>query len=238
MNATPADFSRLDRAGLNLHAVLDVEALPAGLAAGLLREFSPAHACRQLILIGNAGRAMWAALQASGPAPDDPIDDFSVRTVAQWFAAACPGHRYTLLYPGDRPVGLQTLGELAGWHWPTPFRLGILPQWGTWFGYRAALLADTGLPPTAPLRAASPCASCAARPCVATCPAQAMADGGFVLQRCVDYRLRPDSRCRERCVARDACPVGREHRYDEAQVRHACTASLRAIESYYRPPRR
>lgn len=229
----PADFSALERAGLNLHAVLDFDALPAHLAADLRRDFAPAHACRQLVLIGNAGRSMWAAMKASGIASADPIDDFSVRAVSQWFAAQFPAHRYTLLYPGDAPVGLQTLGALAGWHRPTPFMLGILPQWGSWFGYRVALLTDTDLPPTEPLRAASPCEACTARPCIAACPAQAMAEEGFSLERCVAYRLQPESRCRACCVARDACPVGREHRYDDEQIRHSYSISLRAIEQYF-----
>lgn len=231
--ATQADFSPLHCAGLNLHAVFDLDALPAGLVADLRRAVAPSHDWCQLILIGNAGRSMWVAMKASGIASGDPIDDFSVRTVAQWFAAQFPAHRYTLLYPGDAPVGLQTLGALAGWHRPTPFMLGILPQWGSWFGYRAALLTDTDLPPTEPLRAVSPCEACAARPCIPACPAQAMADGGFALERCVAYRLQPASRCRAGCVARDACPVGREHRYDEEQVRHSYSVSLRAIEQYF-----
>ncbi|KAI5915171.1 hypothetical protein [Thauera sp. 2A1] len=230
-----ADFAALDAAGLNLQAVLDLADLPPQVVADLRRDFAPAHACRQIILIGNAGRAMWTALRAAGVESDDPIDDFSVRTVMQWFAAQFPGHCCTLLYPGDKPLGLQTLGRLAGWHQPTPFKLGILPQWGSWFGYRAALLTDTDLAPTAPLQMASPCASCAGRPCIAACPAQAMADGEFVLDKCARYRLQPDSRCRTACVARDACPVGREHRYDEEQVRHSYSVSLRAIEQYCRP---
>ncbi len=228
-----ADFAALEAAGLNLHAVLDVGELPSQVLADLRRDFAPSHACRQIILIGNAGRSMWAALKASGIASDDPIDDFSVRAVSQWFAARFPSHRCTLLYPGDAPVGLQTLGALAGWHRPAPFMLGILPQWGSWFGYRVALLADTDLPPTEPLRAALPCEACATRPCVAACPAQAMSDGGFSLQKCAAYRLQPESRCRAGCVARDACPVGREHRYDDEQIRHSYSVSLRAIEHYF-----
>lgn len=228
-----ADFSPLRRAGLNLHAVFDAAWLPVQLATELQRDFAPAHDVRQLILIGNAGRALWSSVKAAQLASDDPIDDFSVGAVAQWFAEQLPGHSYTLLYPGDKPVGLQALGQLAGWHHATPFRVGILPGWGSWFAYRAALLADTALPPTAPLQVESPCLSCAARPCIAACPAQAMAGGEFALEACVDYRRLPDSRCAHACVARDACPVGREHRYDEEHMRHSYGASLRAIERYF-----
>lgn len=226
-------FAALDRAGLNLHAVFDLASLPAALGAELQRDFTPAHACRQLILVGNAGRALWTALQASGFHSADPIDDFSVRAVAQWFAEQLPGRRYTVLYPGDKPVGLQALGRLAGWHHATPFKVGILPGWGSWFAYRAALLADTALPTTPPLQVESPCLSCSAQPCITACPAQAMAGGGFALDKCVGYRRQPDSLCRSCCVARDACPVGREHRYHDDHLRHSYGVSLRAIERYF-----
>ncbi|THF62904.1 hypothetical protein E6C76_16705 [Pseudothauera nasutitermitis] len=228
-----ARFSALDRLGLNLHAVFDVDRLPAELLADLRRHFTPAHPVRQLILIGNAGRALWASVKAAGLDSADPIDDFSVRAVARWFAGQLPGHRYTLLYPGDRPVGLQALGQLAGWHHATPFMVGILPGWGSWFGYRAALLADTSLPVTAPLRVESPCLACAAQPCIAACPARAMEGGGFVLEKCLAYRRQPGSPCRARCLARDACPVGRAHRYDEDHMRHTYEHSLRMIERHF-----
>lgn len=232
-DSSAIDFAGLERLGLNLHAVFDVASLPVRLALDLRRDFSPAHACRQLILVGNAGRALWSAVKAAGIASDDPIDDFSVRAVARWFAERLPGHRYTLLYPGGKPVGLQALGRLAGWHHATPFMVGILPRWGSWFGYRVALLADTGLPTTAPLQVESPCLTCAAKPCVSACPAQAMAEGSFALAQCIAYRRQPDSRCAHACVARDACPVGREHRYDDDHMRHTYGQSLRVIERHF-----
>lgn len=228
------DFAALDDAGLNLHAVFDFASLPADVRAQLQRDVCTPHACRQLILIGNAGRALWAALRASGFSAADPIDAFSVRAVAQWFARQLPGHRYTLLYPGEAPVGLQALGRLAGWHHATPFKVGILPGWGSWFGYRVALLADTALPPTPPLQVESPCLSCAARPCIAACPAEAMAGGDFALDRCAAHRLQPDSDCAYRCAARDACPVGQDHRYEADHLRHTYGASLGALARYFR----
>ncbi len=231
--ADDAAFAALTRCGLNLHAVIDAAALPATVHAALLRDFAPAHAVRQLILIGNAGPTLWRALQADGARGSDPIDEFSLRTVAAWFAAQCPGHRHTVLYPGERPVGLQALGRLAGWHHAPPFKVGILPYWGSWFGYRVALLADSALPATAPLTVDSPCERCANRPCVTACPARAMADGEFSLERCVAHRRQPASPCRSACLARDACPVGRAQRYDDAHMRHTYETSLRAIERYF-----
>jgi len=223
------DYSALNDAGLNLHAVFAIEQLPAELRDTL----GPENKYRQLILIGSCGRKLWATIKTEGIASADPVDDFSVRRVEAWFATQAAGTRHEIVYPGKRAVGLQSLGELAGWHFATPFMVGINAQWGSWFAYRIALLADTDFALTAPEAGVSPCASCAEEPCVDTCPAHAMADGRFDLQRCVGYRKQTNSLCRATCIARLACPVGSEHRYSDEQIRHHYTASMKIIERYY-----
>lgn len=228
----PFDASLLHEAGLNLQAVFDVAALPEEVAASLERA-APGHGRRQLILLGHGGRRLWQAVQAAGLDSDHPIDDFTIASVGRWFAAVCPGRDFHLLYPGDAPVGLQQLGRLAGWHHPSPFMVGVRQQWGSWYAYRAALLADSDFPPTPPLQEASPCASCAPRVCIEACPAGALAGGRFDLAACVAWRRLPASPCRHTCLARLACPVGREHRYEPAQIRHTYAQSLAAIEAYY-----
>lgn len=232
---TTADFSALDRAGLNLQAVFNLDGLPGEIVAQLRRHFDPAHRYRQLILIGHAGKTLWDSVKASGIESENPIDDFSVGTVGQWLATHCPDRVHQIIYPGDKqnvPVGLQALGKLAGWHRPSPLMIGIDERWGTWFAYRVALLADIDLEPTAPVRGASPCARCAERFCAAACPAGALDGAAFALDKCVAWRKRPDSPCRTTCLARLACPVGAEHRYEEAQIRHTYSRSLQAIERY------
>lgn len=223
------DFSELDRAGLNLQAVFDLARLPEDLRGRLP---DTAAAFRQLILIGNAGPALWRALCAEGRHDADPIDDFSIRTVARWFAQHCHGHHSHRLYPGNAPVDLQALGRLAGWHHPSPFKIGIHPDRGTWFAYRVALLADTDLPPTTAPATASPCPRCTDTPCITACPAGAMAGGSFALDACIGYRRLRGSRCATTCLARLACPVGAAHRYDTAQIHHGYTHSLRMIEYF------
>jgi len=223
------DFAALDAAGLNLQAVFDLADLPAEVRAQL----DPAGAYRRLILIGHGGRTLWARVQAARLPSGDPIDDFTRATVAAWLSAQLPGVAHALVYPGDGPVGLQALGRLAGWHHDTPFRVGINAAWGSWFAYRAVLLVAADLPPTPALAGESPCAACAAQPCVAACPADALTDRDFSLAKCVAYRRQPDSRCRLTCVARTSCPVRPEHRYDDAQIAHSYSRSLAMIEKYY-----
>ena len=111
--------------------------------------------------------------------------------------------------------------------------VGIDPDWGSWYAYRAVVLADTGFRPFLAVDRNSPCSSCETLPCIAACPAQAMADGSFSLARCAAYRLQPDSACAFTCQARLACPVGSAHRYDADQLCHTYSISLQTIREHF-----
>ncbi len=218
----PPDTTALDALGLNRLHVFDLADLPAEIAlpANARAEF------RQMLLIGHAGRQLWSAVQAENPNGPDPIDAFTRRHVGDWLARQHPGGRQTFLYPGDHPVGLQALGKLAGWHHTSPFMIGIDAHWGSWFAYRAAVLCDSDFAPTPATHRASPCPSCATQACLAACPADALAGSQFNLARCSAWRLSEHSPCAEGCLARVACPVGSEHRYEPAQIRHSYRISL------------
>jgi hypothetical protein len=227
----PAGF--LDAAGLNRQHVFDLASLPAEVRATL----GDTAGFDQLILIGHGGRRLWECVQASGIGGEHPIDDYCVQTIGRWFAEYIPGVHFRIVYPGETPVGLQALGKLAGWHHASPFMVGIDGKWGSWFAYRAVVLADSGFCPFLPADRSiciSPCASCPDQPCIAACPADAMAGGEFSLKRCAGHRLQPDSTCAYGCLARQACPVGSEHRYDEAQIRHSYSRSLAMLRRYFK----
>ena len=197
-----ADFAALDAVGLNLRAVFALDQLPDALRDALRNECDAARNYSQLLLIGNGGRAMWQAILREGGRSADPIDDFSVRAVRRWLAAQASGRSYEIVYPGERLVGLQSLGECAGWHFASPFMVGINERWGTWFAYRVAVLADTDFEPTRPVPGESPCTACRPRPCVSACPGKAIESDEFNLANCVRYRLRADSACQTTCMAR------------------------------------
>lgn len=226
MSLPDADF--LDDAGLNRQHVFDLAALPAELLSGL----APQPHERQLILFGHGGRRLWQRVQAEGIRSEHPIDEYSVRTVETWLASALPAARARFVFPGAQRVGLQHLGKLAGWHRPAPFMVGIDSVWGSWFAYRAVILTDTALPVSAPIDNGYPCADCPDSACVAACPAAALTGGSFNLPACNAGRLAADSRCALGCLARSACPVGREHRYDDSQIRHSAAGSLAAIRAF------
>ncbi|MFA7292128.1 MAG: hypothetical protein WC023_07745 [Rhodocyclaceae bacterium] len=224
-----ADFSALNAAGLNLQVVFDLATLPDEMR----RQLDPDSRYRQLILIGHGGRALWERVQAAGLRSEHPIDEFTVNVVEAWISAQLPGVAHTIVYPGEGSVGLQALGKRAGWHHDSPFRVGVNAAWGSWFAYRAVVLVDAGLPITPRMVSDSPCVSCTAQPCVSACPADALAEGDFSLQKCIAYRKQPDSRCRVTCVARTACPVRPEHRYTDAQIAHSYSRSMAMIERLY-----
>ena len=212
----------LDLAGLNRQHVFDLAALPDDVIATC----SDVTGYRQLILLAHGGRRLWERVQASGSGDEHPVDTYVEDVVRRWCADTLPGRRTRLLYPGAAPVPLQRLGALAGWHHAAPFMVGVDPQWGPWWAYRAALLADSDFCPSRAVDRTAPCAGCADKPCIAACPAGAMDEGRFALATCLAFRRRSDSPCAFTCLAREACPVGAEHRYDAAQLRHSYGQSL------------
>lgn len=224
----------LDDAGLNRQHVFNLAGLPAEVLAPLA--IAPGE--RQLILIGHAGRRLWECVQAAGQHGEHPIDDYTIAAVDRWFAGFLPDRRYRIVYPGTWRVGLQALGALAGWHHPSPFMVGVDRHWGSWFAYRCVVIADTGFCPTPAVdrnipENSSPCLDCSSRPCISACPAGACGEP-FRLDACSDERLRSASPCAQACLARQACPVGQAHRYDDAQIRHSYSRSLQMLENWRR----
>jgi len=231
----PDLFAPLRAQGLHLHAVFNLADLPADVIDTLGLDEQARDQYTQLILLGHLGRDFWQALQARGMHGSTPVDTFATECAERWMASSLPGHRWRLVFPGDQPVGLQRLGQLAGWHKASPFWVGVDAEWGSWFAYRAVLLTDTQLPVTPRRELASPCASCTGQPCVSACPAGALAteaSGPWRLRACLDYRLQPGSACLDRCLARNACPVGEPFRYRDEQIAYHYLHSMHAIRAY------
>lgn len=229
-------FASLAAQGLNLHAVFSLASLPPEVLDTLALTDDERERFRQLILIGHRGRDLWNTLQKRGMHGEHPIDEFVTECVAAWMTGPLQGHAWCQVFPGAHPVGLQRLGALAGWHHPSPFWVGVDAEWGSWFAYRAVVLADTQLALTPRRELPSPCDSCADKPCIAACPAGALASertGSWRLQTCLDFRKRPQSPCEDRCLARNACPVGAEHRYAEEQVAYHYRQSMPVIRKRY-----
>ena len=228
----PNDSGILAGNGLNLQAVFNLADLPSGMLAAIAAVESR-DSYRQLLVFGHGGPRMWEALSGSAFKHDEhPIDCFSTEIVTRFFSEENPTNRYTFLFPQQPAViPLQRLGQLAGWHHASPFRIGVNARWGSWFAYRAVALADTSFAATTALKEPSPCASCMDKPCITACPV-ASKDGDIKLDACMDERLRAGSPCAKTCLARLACPVMADERYSQEQIAYHYGRSLETIRRY------
>ncbi|MCG6863544.1 MAG: hypothetical protein LJE70_20140 [Chromatiaceae bacterium] len=224
----------LTESGLNLVAVLDRVALPDETTRLIEVSGIPLDDYRRLVLIGHGGRRMWEALHERGARTTDPIDHYSV-SLTRIFVQDYLGNPTVLwLYPdAEYLIPLQQLGEAAGWSFPTPLGTGISPKFGVWFAYRAAFLTNADLPLVCEAPALSPCATCVTKRCMSTCPASAIKTGAVDIDSCAHHRLRPQSRCADRCLARLACPMCPQHCYTLPQIQYHYSRSLETLRAWY-----
>jgi epoxyqueuosine reductase len=217
----------LEALGLNVLLPLEVAAFDAAAAPLRLEALLPG--ARGALIAGAGGRTFFDRFSAAPEARDgqaDPLDRYTARVVAAAAAAALGGSgaRHAVAYPfGATPViPFQRLGRAAGLGGPGPLALQIHPVYGPWWAYRAIIVVDQPLAPGAPV--GDGCAGCAA-PCVAACPAGAVARSGFDVVACHARRLIAPA-CAESCAARVACIRGPEHRYRDEQLAFHMRASM------------
>lgn len=174
-----------------------------------------------LVLVGHIGSSHWPhfhqfRLTYEGP---DPLDAWS-KHVVEPVATAFSG---VALYPFEKPWWpfQQWISRSEGLK-PSPLGILIHPKFGLWHGYRAALGFDVPIRMPAPASLPHPCDSCVGRPCIAACPAGALATGRFEIGPCRDYLAGETDTggCMALgCASRNACPVGKDFRYNDAQLR-------------------
>jgi len=201
------------------------------------REVDPAYRlpdhgrARALVIVVGNTRALWPivrAARAAGQLPGrDPIDRHVTATVHGAVAAALAAHAPGLAAeirfspePPPRRVAMQRLAAVAGLAWLSPSHLSVHPVYGPWIGLRAAIVLDVDGPPPRP-RLPAPCdcaTGCAPHLALALAPGAPSSAA----------ELRP--RWRAWLAVRDACPVGRAHRYDDAQLRYHYTGDLAALD--------
>jgi hypothetical protein len=181
-----------------------------------------------VLLVGNAGPGLWAAFARERRDEPDPLDGWSRRTV-EGLAERLGGWA---LFPFGGPPYLpfQRWARRAEPVHPSPLGALIHPEFGLWHAYRGALAfaERLDLPPRADRP--SPCAACAARPCLAACPAGAVTAAGYDAPACVGHLSGAmGADCLDGgCLARRACPVGRQHAYGPEQQRFHMAAFLAA----------
>jgi ferredoxin len=192
----------------------------------------PMHAggaCASLVLLGNVGASIWPAFSASpenGDGRPHGLDRWTRRVIdgiARQFDAEA-------LYPFGGPPWLpfQRWAQRAEPVAPSAIGILIHPDQGLWHAYRGALAfaGRLSLPTMTPRP--RPCDSCVERPCLSACPVGAFKPEGYDVDACRAHVAGAKGRiCREGgCLARLACPVGREMAYPPAQMAFHMAAFL------------
>ncbi len=253
---TDNDFNAapLIEVGINLSVVFNLSELPESLYSQINAVAKNLPKSKQLVLFAHAGNRFWRKLKSSqfviragsnsnsaansGPRgmienSQHPIDDYSIEQVSQHLERTYPNLNFQILYPSgqdfSQPIGLQQLGKLAGWHHDSPLKVGINQTWGTWFAYRVLLVCDGQFNPTETISSNPPCDSCSDQPCISQCPANAVSQTEFDLNRCSGYRASAQSLCDDRCIARMACPVAAQHQYPLEQIQYHYGRSIQII---------
>lgn len=181
-----------------------------------------------LVIIGNAGPAMWEAFRAVRGDGTDPLDEWT-RGVIDGVADTLGAVAY---FPFDGPPYLpfQKWAKRAEPVFDSPIGPLIHPEYGLWHGYRGALAFTRKLELPAPSTAAHPCEACAEKPCLTSCPVGALGQGFYDVPACTMH-IGSDAGAdclQNACLARRVCPVGRVYIQEPAQAAFHMTHFLRS----------
>ena len=173
-------------------------------------------------LIGNRGRAMWDAFSHSECANDgekNPLDRWTKANISPIANELNAVALYPFLDNSDQHWPFQQWAKTATGLQQAPQGMLIDPKYGLWHAFRTVLVFEEQIEFVEPAEVVHPCEQCVDKPCLATCPVSAIAIGRFDANICIDHVLsdRGDACSSQGCIARNACPVGREYAYSTEQ---------------------
>ena len=186
-----------------------------------------------VVLVGNAGGTLWQHFVAAGPHAD-PLHPFDrwLNPILRERGAALGAH---VILPSKGPpfVPILRWGERCEPVHRSPIGLMIHPEYGLWHVYRAVYLFAERLPLPSRREQASPCETCAKKPCLRVCPVDAFKPNAFDAKACADHVVgSAGANCRDRgCLVRRACPVGREFGYPAETAAFHMRAMTRAVQA-------
>jgi methylmalonic aciduria homocystinuria type C protein len=195
-------LAELARAGLDLARRFDAHAVARELAL-------PALDGDLGVVIGST-RAIWPTFLAARRDEPDPLDRFVERCVEGAFAKIASARWYFAhARYGETYLPMQRIAVAAGLGSASETHLVVHPIYGPWIGLRAVAIVD-GIVPPPPETAVAAC----------TCGSP-----------CKDLLTRAiaSNDWRDWLAVRDACPVGREHRYGDAQLSYHYTKDPRFL---------
>ncbi len=164
------------------------------------------------VLIANS-RALWPHFMAAEHAAAHPLDSWIVDRISA-VASGVPA-RTALWFPHEPPPRLlpfQRLAQLAGLAWLSPSWLLAHPIFGPWISLRAVMVIDAPGPAGTAPQVPDPCGRC---------------DHGCLPP--FNAAMEGQNDWRQWLAVRDACPLGREHRFSEHQLRYHYTKDLAGL---------
>jgi hypothetical protein len=172
---------------------------------------------KTLIMIGNTGSTLWSVVgeHLSCSTAQNPLDDWTRSQLDRLASQVCA----QVIYPFDGPpyAPFQQWAMRSESVTPSPIGPLIHPDYGLWHAYRAAFIFDEVIELPEQEEAARPCDTCLDRPCLSACPANALGMGRYDVPACVAQLETPNNQCMAHsCLARLACPVGRDFVYGVA----------------------
>ena len=184
-----------------------------------------ADGCRAetIVLLGNVGGSIWPAFSTwrAGPGQGvaNPLDTWSVGVIRP-LAESLGGQAY---FPSEKPwQPFQQWAMRAEGLRASPLGVLVHPDYGLWHGYRGAIgFRERMGEATVPVDH-HPCDQCPDKPCLTTCPVDAVKSASFDVPACRSLIHSPAGQAgcmASGCLARNACPVGAEHQYPVAQFR-------------------
>lgn len=192
-------------------------------------EAAPGKPTRTLLLIGNAGPALWNILRDAPESRDiypDPLDRFTRRILTEVAEDFGLGVAFPFGGPPWHPF--QRWALKVGHFSPSP--VGVLAHavYGPWVAFRAALLSQDLFGTFQAGGRPGPCVNCRTKPCIQACPAEALSEEhGYDVPRCrVHVTASPGAVCLTGCLARRACPVGMTYAQTPDQAKFHMTAFL------------
>lgn len=170
------------------------------------------------LIVGNT-RYFWRVFREALDAEPalrkavNPIDEYTEARIG--FATAALGRSTLVSFVhamDPAPIPIQRIAHAAGLAFLSPSHLSIHPAYGPWLAFRAVIVVDEDEMTGPPAPAESPCERCS-KPCL---PA---------LRIALEHTRDPTvSSLGESwplwAKVRDACPVGKSHRYGDDQIRY------------------
>lgn len=179
-----------------------------------------------VVMVGNVGPGFWTRVQAAPEGKGaDPLNRWGERVLAGLADAV------VLPFGGPPHHPFQRWARRADPNLAvSPLGILIDPEFGLWHALRGALLYRERWNIEAVKPRPSPCASCAAKPCLTACPVGAFKPGSYDVVSCRSYlaTLSGQPCMIQGCQARLACPIGREHAYRGGLAQHLMRAFARS----------